>query len=245
MITRIVITRASVPHLVAIASPSPSRGTRTGILGNLASSSSSSSSSSRVPCPSPASVNSHCHRNPTQSRILKTHYPRPSSSSSSSPSWSRMTRAQPTSTRARAHTAHERCIRTFDEVYRSSHTHGWMDVHTRKYIYSTLARVYMCFPYPSVRTHTPRRASQSCSSGQGDIGRSIGPTRIASGSRIHQSRLESTHRTREPVVRVTQGWFFFAREVVIVVVVTTTTCTPRRAPTPTTTPTTTPTSRDE
>ena len=39
--------------------------------------------------------------------------------------------------------------------------------------------------------------------------RSIGPTRIASGSRIHQSRLESTHRTREPVVRVTQGWFFF------------------------------------
>ena len=217
MITRIVITRASVPHLVAIASPSPSRGTRTGILGNLASSSSSSSSSSRVPCPSPASVNSHCHRNPTQSRILKTHYPRPSSSSSSSSSsWSRMTRAQPTSTRARAHTAHERCIRTFDEVYRSSHTHGWMDVHTRKYIYSTLVRVYMCFPYPSVRTHTPRRASQSCNR----VPRAVrGPTRMASGSRIHQSRLESTHRTREPVVRVTQGWFFFAREVVIAVVV--------------------------
>ena len=148
MITRIVITRASVPRVVAIASPTPSRGTRTGILGNLASSSSSSSSSSsRVPCPSPASVNSHCHRNPTQSRIPKTHYPRPSSSSSS---WPRMTRAA----RARRGAIY---IRTVDEVYRSL-TPMDLCTHVPVRVHKSFVYVYTCFPYPSVRTRRHARS---------------------------------------------------------------------------------------
>ena len=220
MITRIVITRASVPRVVAIASPTPSRGTRTGILGNLASSSSSSSSSSsRVPCPSPASVNSHCHRNPTQSRIPKTHYPRPSSSSSS---WPRMTRA------ARARRARGAGLSIFGQSMRYiGLSHPWIYVHTYRYVYISLSctciRVSRTLAYAP--EGTPDRAS--CPEGARlapiDVARArVGPFDVASGG-IHQSRPGQYHGTREPVetTRARTGDVtpsgFFAREVVIAV----------------------------
>ena len=143
MITRIVITRASVPRLVAIAIAIAIEGNENRHL---------ASSSSRVPCPSPASVNSHCHRNPTQSRIPKTHYPRPSSSSSSS-SWPRMTRAPRTTSRPRSQRPRRprprglMCIRTFDAL-RSIDMYD-VPIHVR--VHRTFMYVYTCFLYPNAR----------------------------------------------------------------------------------------------
>ena len=191
MITRIVITRASVPRLVAIANAIAIEGNENRHLA----SSSSSSSSSRVPCPSPASVNSHCHRNPTQSRIPKTHYPRPSSSSSSSSSssWPRMTRAQPTHEAPRG----RMYIRTFDELRSIAIAHpcGCIDVHvrTRVRIHRTFMYVYTCFLYPSDCTTARPRAPSHVRA-------------FAVRSRhgcIHQSRPARTHGTPQP--RTTPG----------------------------------------
>ena len=149
MITRIVITRASVPCLVAIANAIAIEGNENRHLA----SSSSSSSSSRVPCPSPASVNSHCHRNPTQSRIPKTHYPRPSSSSSS---WPRMTRA------ARARRARGAGLSIFGQsMGYIGLSHPWIYVHTYRYVYISLSctciRVSRTLAY--ALEGTPDRAS--------------------------------------------------------------------------------------